>query len=335
MADPNAFQTVMNLTTAFWLSRCAHVIAELGVADALTDGTSSAEALASKVGADPGALARLLRLLAAHGIFDTAEGGFKHNEASRMLCSDHPQSLRPWTRMIGGSLNWSAYGALEYAARTGRPSFEKVTPGGIFEYFASHPEEAGVFDQAMTGKSQGQVHAVVNAYDFYSFTRIADIGGGAGHLLQAVLAKAPSAHGILFDLPHVIARGAGLASDRLELNAGDFFKDALPPADLYLLMEVIHDWADVESTKILQAVRRACPPNGKVLLIENLLPESDGPHWAKSLDITMLALTGGRERTRKQYESLLASGGFRVERVVETGSEGLMTPLGLIEANPV
>jgi hypothetical protein len=156
------------------------------------------------------------------------------------------------------------------------------------------------------------------AYDFSRFKRIGDIGGGRGHLLQAALASAPHAQGVLFDLPHVIEDVRGLASDRLTLQAGDFFKDRLPTCDLYLIMEVIHDWGDAESAAILKAVRQAAPPNGTLLLLESIVPDGPGPHWAKTLDVHMLALLGGKQRTRSEYEELLGRAGFALKREIPT-----------------
>jgi hypothetical protein len=331
--DPKPFQTVMQATTAFWLSRSVHAAAQLGLADAIDD-SATPEEVAKKIGAQPGPVGRVLRLLSAHGIFEAHGNAYRHNDASKMLRSDHPMSLRSFAQMIGGPLGWACFGGLEHSVKTGKPAVEKISPGGLFPYFGEHPEEAQIFDSAMTGKSSGQVAAVTAAYDFSGFKEIADIGGGAGHLLHAVLAKTPSVKGILFDLPQVVERSAGRASDRLKLQAGDFFKDPLPSCDAYVLMEVIHDWDDPEATKILQAVRKAAPPNAKVLVIENVLPEDPGPHWAKALDITMLVMTGGRERTKKEYEKLLSGAGFRLDRVVETPAMGMMCPLGIIEATP-
>lgn len=328
MTAPTAFETLMQMSTGYWLSRSLHVLAALGVADALGDATESPAALARTVGADAGALARMLRLVASHGVFELREdGAVAHNDASRMLRSDHPRSLRAFVQMIGSSICWSAFGALEHSARTGAPAVDQVAPEGLFGHFASHPEEARIFDAAMTGKAHGQVAAVLGAYDFTPFARIADIGGGNGHLIRAVLAASPSARGVLFDLPHVVREQR--AAERLTLQGGDFFRDALPQCDLYVLMEVIHDWADRESIAILRAVRSAAPASAKLLVVENIVPEDSQPHWAKALDINMLATTGGRERTRGEYAALLAAAGFRLDRVVESPA------VALIEATPI
>lgn len=329
MTETNPFVKIMETSTAFWLSRSLHVVAELGVADALGDSPQTAAELAKSVGAHPGALARVLRLLASAGIFEsTDQNRYSHNDASRFLRNDHPMSLRAFVRMIGSELCWTSFGSLSESVRTSKPAVEKVFPGGLFKYLGEHPEAARVFDAAMTGKSHGQVAAVVGAYDFSPFKRIADIGGGRGHLLQRILETTPSANGVLFDLPHVTQEASALASDRLKLQPGDFFKDTLPTADLYVLMEVIHDWADEEAVRILKAVRSAAPPDSKLLVVENIVPETSAPHWAKALDINMLAMTGGLERTRGEYEKLLATAGFRLSRVIETPA------VAIIEGTP-
>ena len=319
---PNPFATVQQIAGGYCLPRCLHVVADLGVADALDEAPRTTTDLAAAVGADPDALGRVLRLLAAHGVFELQGDTVRHSPASRLLQTDHPQSMRAFARMFGLPLNWAIFGALEHAVRTGRPAVATVHPDGFWAYFAQHPEEGRVFNAAMVAKAHGQVAGIIAAYDFSGFRLIGDIGGGSGHLLRAVLDAVPAAHGILFDLPHVIAEAeaAGVASARLTLQAGDFFRDALPRCDAYLLMEIIHDWGDDEAVAILRAVRAAALPPATVLLIETIVPEDPGPDWSKMLDIHMLALLGGRQRTRQEYAALLDRSGFRLEREIDTGA---------------
>jgi len=171
----------------------------------------------------------------------------------------------------------------------------------------------------MAAKAHGAVAGILASYDFSGLGLIGDIGGGSGHLLRAVLDDAaPNAKGILFELPHVIEETAGLASERLTLQAGDFFRDALPACDAYLLMEIIHDWGDEESVAILRAIRRAAPAHAKLLVIETIVPDDPGPDWSKMLDIHMLTLLGGRQRTHEEYEALLARSGFVLQREIDT-----------------
>ena len=321
MSEANPFQIITQLSTGYWVPRCLHVVAELGVADRLGETPETPETLARAISAHPQALARVLRALAAHGVFEEVQGRFRHSAASRLLRSDHPQSQRSFVRMMGMPFHWAAYGELEHSVRTGQAAAAQIAPGGTFDYFASHPAESRLFDEAMTAKSHEQIASVLGAYDFSGFKLIADIGGGRGHLLERVLAAAPRAKGVLFDLPHVVKALKSKASDRLTLQGGDFFKDPLPACDAYLLMSVIHDWGDAEATSILKAVRRAAPAHAKLLLLELLVPEAAGPHPAKFLDIEMLAMTtGGQERTRAEYERLCSAAGFRLENVIPTAS---------------
>ncbi|MGI8782978.1 MAG: methyltransferase [Acidobacteriota bacterium] len=322
MTKPNPFSTLQQIAGGYCLSRCLHVIADLGVADVLNEETPQTAAdLAKAVGAHPGSLGRVLRLLSAHGVFESQGDTFGHSPASRLLRTDHPQSMRAFARMLGLPITWEAYGALEHAVRTGVPAADKVFPGGFWAYLAAHPQASSIFNGAMAAKAHGQVAGVLASYDFSGFDLIGDIGGGRGHLLRAVLDATPKAKGVLFDLPHVLKEAAGLASQRLALQAGDFFKDALPRCDAYTVMEIIHDWADQEAVAILKAIRRAAPPHAKLLVIETIIPDDPGPHWSKALDIHMLAFVGGLQRTRQQYEALFDSAGFSFTREIDTGAD--------------
>jgi hypothetical protein len=317
-------QLVWDLVTKHTLARCLQVVADFGVADALGDRPASAGELASRTGMNADALGRMLRLLAANGVFAREAQGYVHTEASSLLRSDHPQSMRPLAQMIGMPIMWQRFTELNHVAKTGRPTMDWTA---LVAYFAQHPAEGSLFNQAMVAKSGGVIPGLMTAYDFSPFRSIVDVGGGRGHLLQAILERTPGAFGMVFDLPHVIADASKAASSRLRLVPGDFFKDSLPVADAYLLMEVIHDWADPEATRILTSVRKAAPPHARVLIIEALVSDDPGPHPGKVLDVIMLAVTGGRERTRHEYEALLLAAGFRMERMVETAS-----PFSIIEA---
>jgi hypothetical protein len=179
----------------------------------------------------------------------------------------------------------------------------------------------------MLAKAQGQIPAIVQCGNFSRFKVIGDIGGGRGHLLGAILEAATTTKGILFDLPRVVNEAADLGSSRLTLQGGDFFKDALPKCDAYILMEVIHDWPDREAVRILQAVRRAAPPRAALFLIEAIVPEGPQPDWSKMLDIHMLTLLGGKQRTLKEYDALLRQADFEFKEEIDTG-----TGISIIEA---
>lgn len=317
---------LMQLTTACFMSRCLHVIAEMGVADAIDDVPQTTEALAKITGAQPQALYRVLRVLASVGIFDWHNGKWQHTEASRLLRSDHPGSLRDYVRMLGMPAFWRTFEDLHHSLCTGEPAFTKSHPEGVFAYMVHHPEESRLFDSAMTAKSHRDIAAVLPAYDFAQFATIADIAGGRGHLLRAILKASPKTQGILFDQPHVVSQVTPEKGEKLRVIGGNFFADAMPKADAYLLMNIIHDWPDAESVKILSAIRRDMPAQARVLLIETIVPPTPGPHLSKELDIIMLAIPGGMERTREEYASLGSNCGLRLQRVVET-----MSPYSILE----
>jgi len=314
-------QKLLQVTYGFFISRALIDLADMGVADALGETSESSEVLAQRIGAHPDALRRVLRLVAAQGVFrEESAGRFAHTKLSRLLRSDHPHSVRD---MIRANLAWKVASELETTLRTGQPAPSFAAPGGLFEYLANNPDEARRFDQSMTSKANRDLGALLAAYPFSSFKLIVDVGGGQGRLLKAILAAAPGSHGILFDRPQVVADVA--AGQRLSIQAGDFFKDALPAADAYLLMNVIHDWNDPEARAILEAVRRAAPVEAKLLLVESIMPEKVEPsaagYRALMLDVAMLAMTGGRERTLSEYGALLAQAGFSLDRVVSTSGE--------------
>src|SRR5262249_22437365 len=239
------------------------------------------------------ALYRVLRVLASIGIFEWKQGGWLHTDASRFLRSDHPGSLRDYVRMLGLPAFWSAFGDLDHSLRTGEPAFAKQHAGGVFAYLATHPEESRIFDASMTSKSHRDIAALLPAYDFTQFATIADIAGGRGHLLRAILKKSPKTQGILFDQPHVVAGVVPEKGENLSLVGGNFFSDTMPTTNAYLLMNIIHAWPDAECIKILTAIRRAMPVDARVLVIETVVPPTAGPHLSKELDIAMMALPGG------------------------------------------
>jgi hypothetical protein len=320
MIKPNPFETLRQMAGGYCLSRALHVVANLAVADKLDETPRTAAELAVSVGAHPEALGRILRLLSAHGVFESCAGKFRHSPTSRMLRTDHPSSMRDYVRMFGLPPFWATFGELEQSVRTGLPAGDKVTSGGFWAYLAQHPEANAVFNATMVTKAHTQIAGVLAAYDFSEFKLIGDIGGGRGHLLSAVLERVPTAKGVLFDLPHVVKDEAAATSPRLTRQAGDFFKDKLPVCDAYLVMEVIHDWSDAESISILQAIRRAAPSHARLLLIEEIVPDDPGPAWSKMLDIHMLALIGGKQRTRREYEALFDAAGFSFKREIDTGA---------------
>ena len=323
------FDVLSKAAQAFIVSSCVYAVTQAGIADALSDSPKSAQDLADATGMHAGALGRILRVLCGEGVFEAHDGRYVHTAASRLLRKDHPQSLRGFVLAVM-PLFWEPFSRMSFSLATGKPAFEEIHPGGFFKYLTDHPEEARIFDAAMTGKAHGQVAGAIANYDFSRFGMIADVGGGRGHLLQAVLKTAPKAKGILFDLPHVVEAAKEIASDRLKLQGGDFFNDAMPVADAYLIMQVIHDWAEADATRILSGIRRAAPAHAKLLLIEALVPETPERDWAKEVDLFMLVFVHSRERTRTEYQRLLAGSGFRLDRVIDIGQS-----TAILEAAPI
>jgi hypothetical protein len=320
MTDLDPITHIQLMSGGYYVSRCLQVVAELGIADLIADVPISASELARSTGSDQDALARVLSLLCAHGVFMRVDGRFCHSEASRVLRTDHPMSMRPFARMFGIPVLWQSVVRLDESVATGRPMGDEVTEKGFWHYFQQHPDANEKFNHTMVAKARAVIPLVVSAYDFTRFPRIADVGGGRGHLLCAILQSSSLSRGILFDQPHVLDQAIGVASERLELCGGDFFRDELPEAEAYVLMEVIHDWDDQHAEEILQSVRRAAPIGAKLLLVEAMMPEQPVPCWTATLDVVMLNLLGGRQRSMIEYVSLLNRCGFGQVQEIPVGA---------------
>lgn len=315
----NPADRIMELSMGFTVPRALHVVTQLGIPDALDETPRTIQELAAATGTNAGILNRSLRLLAAHGVFEKHGTSYAHSPASRLLRSDHPQSMRSWVAMQGLGVLWRIWEHLDYSLKTGRSASEALPDGGFWEFMSGNPEAGRLFNDAMTNKSRVQTSGILAAYDFSGFQTLADIGGGNGYLIQAVLEATPGLRGILFDLPTVIEQNPGAASDRLKLQGGDFFQSDLPACDAYVLMQILHDWGDEEAEKILRAIRRAAPPNAKLLIIEWLIPEDGTPSWTLLIDMIIMAQASGKERTAAEFKDLLARTGFRLDRVIEAG----------------
>lgn len=309
-----------NLATIAAVSRCLHAVAQHGVADALDPHGTTVDALADRLGLDTDALARVLRALAAYGVFEVDLPEVRHTEASLLLRADHPMSMGAFAHMMGLPMSWDALSELPTTLETGRAGIFGLDPDGLFSYLRDHPEQAAVFDHAMTAKSQADIPLILDAYDFSAHGTVADVGGGRGHFLHALVQRHPGIDATLVELPGVVERLAGESTvDGVRLLAADFFTDTLPAADVYVLMEIIHDWDDTDAVRILANIQRSAPDDGTVVIIEAVLDDQRVRDPARTLDIVMLALTGGRERTPAEYSSLLERGGFQLERVLPTG----------------
>jgi hypothetical protein len=326
MPQPTPHQQIAQIITGYWLSQAVYVAAKLGLADRLQNGPRTADELARETSTDPRSLYRLLRALASVGVF--AEDGqhrFGLTPLADCLRRDVPGSQ--WAMAVmAGEEHYATYGELLHSVRTGRPAFEKVYGQPVFDFLSDHPEQARLFDQAMVSVHGRETGAVLDAYDFTGIGVLADVGGGNGSVLTAVLQRYPAMKGILFDLPGVAERAranlraAGLA-DRCQVVGGSFFESVPDGADAYLMRHIIHDWDDERCTRILRNIHRAMGAGGRLLVVEGVLPPGNEPAFGKLLDLTMLVIPGGQERTREEYEALFWTGGFRLTRVVPTQAE--------------
>lgn len=321
---------LIQLAYGYRMARCLHAAVELGIPDALGEDGAEVDDLAEKTGCEPGALRRLMMTLAARDVFACDGDRFGHTDMSRLLRTCEPQSLDGFVRFAGADYQWSSWGALPTTIRTGQTAFDTLFGCNSFEYFRQNPDDGIHFDQAMGALAPGVIESVVEAYDFTRFSRIADMGGGRGHLLRGVLDKAPKAEGVLFDLPSVAEHARSLGGERMSFVGGDFFRDDLPAADAYLFMMILHDWSDADCVRILKNLRRTIAPGARVLLVEAVLPEDVGCPTERAADMTMLVMTGGRERTQSEYAALLREAGFGlVGPAIRTRSM-----MSIIEAEP-
>jgi hypothetical protein len=253
-------------------------------------------------------------------VFENRGGAYAHSPASRLLRSDHPHSMRAFAAMQGLRALWRIWEHMDYSIRTGRSASELALPeGGFWAYMTGNAEAGALFNEAMTSKASAQTAGILSAYDFSRFRSLADIGGGNGYLLKAVLDATPGLNGVLFDLPTVLQQNSAAASSRLRLQGGNFFEDHLPVCDAYLLMQILHDWSDEESEKILKSIRRAAPLDAKLLIVEWLIPEDGKPNWTLLIDMIMMAELTGKERTASEFKDMLARTGFRLDRVIDAG----------------
>ncbi len=320
--EDDPVQLVGSLMAGFVDSRCLHVVANLGMADVVGEGPMPIAELAAELGVDPLSLTRLLRHLVTLGMFSVHGDQVAHNEASRLLRSDHPLGMLETVQLMALPIIWDSVRHLEDAVRTGRPGTLFHDQRGFFGYLSEHPDESAVYDRGMTSMTMRRINAHVPAYDFSRFGVIADIGGGRGHLIRAILDQTPGARGIVFDQAHVVQDA--VPHDRLTAVAGSFFLDPLPEADCYVLSNIVHDWADDEARAILRAVREAAGTDSTLLLMEFVVPEGDEGFEATDIDIDMLILVGGRARAKREYDELLASSGWRLARTIPTERQTLL-----------
>ena len=328
-------EQLTRIMTGAALSRAVSSIAELGIADLIQAGQPQpVEYLASATKTHEPSLYRILRFMASHGLFQETENRrFDHTPLSAALRSDAPGSYRAAARLFYPVS--AAWDGLHHTLQTGEPGFSKVFGAPIFEYIPAHPELGPVFDAGMASMNFYETDAMLDAYDFAGTRVLADIGGGNGSLISAVLARYPSITGILFDLGHVVGRAkenlqaAGLGG-RCNVIEGSFFETIPGGADAYLFRHIIHDWTDEQCIQILGHCRKVIPAGGKLLIVDCVVPAGNAPSLSKDMDITMLTFPGGRERTAGQFRSLLKASGFELKSITPTTSI-----ISVVEGKPV
>ena len=324
---------LIQMGTGGAVANVVHIAAKIGLADQLADGPKSAADLAGPLALHAPSLHRLMRTLAGLGLLTESEAQrFSLTKLGAALKSNAPGSARSTLLMTGSGWVGSGFANLLHSLQTGRTGFEKAHGMPFFDYLARHPEDASVFSGAMVGLHGAEPPAVAAAYEFSMFETVVDVGGASGNMLAAILARHPEPRGVLFDQPHVVVDADKLlndngVSDRVTVEAGDFFQSVPSGGDAYVLSHILHDWDDDQCITILGHCRKAMKPDGRLLIVEMVLPPGDAPHPGKVLDMVMLVLIGGQERTEAEYADLLHRAGFRLSRVVATHS-----PVSVVEA---
>ncbi|HEX6903891.1 MAG TPA: methyltransferase [Thermoanaerobaculia bacterium] len=321
-APPASRRALAQMLVGNQVQQAIHVAARLGIADLLGDGPRSSGELAAAAGAHPGALYRLLRVLASFGVFaEDGERRFALTPLAELLRRDAPESMRALALWSGG-VSYQTFGGLEHSVRTGAPAFEEIFGTGFFDYLA-HDQEAGArFDDLMTWNT-APVAGVLARYDLAGVGTIVDVGGGRGVMLAAILSAHPAMRGVLVDHPRVLAgarsvlEAAGVA-DRCETVGADISRWVPPGGDAYLLKSIVHGLDDGEAARLLTLCRQAVRPGGRLLLVELVMQPGNDPGPAKLMDLLMLVGCHGRERSEEEYRELLAAAGFGFSGIAHT-----------------
>jgi O-methyltransferase domain/Dimerisation domain len=315
---------LLQMIFGFMNSQAISVAAKLGVADSLANGAKSADELAKATGTQARPLYRILRALASVGVFaEDDRGRFRLTPMAEALRSDAPDSLRAFAIFLGADWHWRVWSDLFYSAQAGQPGFERIYGKPYFDYLAENPEPARVFHDAMTSFSASVSVAVVDGYDFTGIKKLIDVGGGHGLLLAAILEKYPQMKGVLFDAPEVITGAKSVletrgVEGRCEIVGGDFFASVPSGGDAYIMKHIIHDWEDERALKILQNCHQAMTKDGKILVVEMVIPQGNAPSLGKFLDLEMLLFLHSYERTAAEYRALFKQAGFKLTKIVAT-----------------
>lgn len=327
---------MLRIISGFWISRLVYVVAKLGIPDLLAERQRDAGELAQLTETHAQALYRLMRALVSVGVFnETSDGKFALTPLSETLRTNVPGSVRWFAISELGEEHYPAWGALMHSIKTGDIAFDHVFGTDVWTFFRSHPDNARIFNDSMSGMTASANEALLAAYDFSSIGKLVDIGGGHGGLITSILKANPGMQGVLFDAQPVIEgavdrlQAAGV-SDRCEAVAGDFFTQVPADADGYIMKWIIHDWDDDRAATILKNCREGITADGRLLIVDVVVPTTDEPDFGKFIDLNMLVMTGGRERTEAEFDQLLTNSGFRLTRVVKTDS-----PFSVVEGRPL
>jgi SAM-dependent methyltransferase len=319
------------MATGYWLSQAIYVAAKLGIADLLRKKPQSSVELAAATCCDSSSLFRVLRALSSAGVLaQVGTDTFALTGLGNSLRSNVPGSLRAIVITIG-EIHYKACGALLHTVKTGSPGFNQLFGANLFEYLQNNAQDSAAFNKGMTDLSSLLAHAVLFAYDFSNISSVVDVGGGEGRLLRRILDLYPEMTGIVFDSSNEL-RSPAIPSDakgRCSFASGNFFDSIPERADAYLLCGVLHDWNDERAAVILRNCREAMPENGRLLIIETIVPETESASFSKLLDINMMVMTSGRERTKPEFHVLLSRAGLRIKRITRT-----LAPHSIIEAVP-
>lgn len=315
----NPVEALIGLASGAWVSRSLWAAAHLKIADAVGDEATPLAGIAAATGSHEGHLRRLMNALVSIGLFRTdGDDRFSHGELSPFLKSDHPISQRAFIDAVFGGFHYEAWGALDESVRSGVTAFDHVYGKPAFDWFSEHPDHAELFSRAMESTTRILEAALLASWAPPPFEVAVDVGGSRGTLVSTLLARNPEARGILFDLPDIVAAVRPSLSDpRIEAVGGNFF-ESVPEGDLYLLKLILHDWTDEQSETILRNIRSAIRPGGRLAIIENVLPEQVGPSPGYLMDLNMMVMTGGRERTATEFGALLDRTGYRLESITPT-----------------
>jgi O-methyltransferase domain/Dimerisation domain len=316
---------LMQMLGGAYVAGAISCLAKLGVADLVESGPRSAEDLAAQIGAQPGALYRLMRATAGVGVLSEGpDGKFSQTPLSAVLRRDATPSLRALAIMGGGEWHMRGWGRLEYSVRTGKTALDEVYGKPLWEHFKDTPADAQIFNDAMTSLSMMDSPAVAEAYSFEGVGSVVDVAGGHGLLLATVLGRNPKLKGTLFDAPHVVAgaKDGPLKPflSRCTLVGGDMFASVPAGADAYMMKHIIHDWPDQMCIKLLKLCRKAAAPGGRLLVVDCVIGPGNNFSPAKFLDLQMLLFPGGMERTEKQFRELFTAAGWRLNRIVPTSA---------------